>query len=122
MPNFHKSNSDYLNNDQNNFLQYLNSEKNMNSQINISNKNSSSFPKISSQENCFIPLPRTTSTNTSSLSAPQGASSTKKTPPKKKFCFKNFKKETCTSLNEVEYFLNNFSEFMKYVKLIKLLK
>ena len=45
-------------------------------------------------------------------------------PPKKKkkFNFKSFKKDTCKSLNDVEYFLNNFSQFIKYYKLTKLLK
>ena len=43
-------------------------------------------------------------------------------PPKKKFDFKSFKKNTCTSLNDVECFLNNFSHTWKYIKLIKLLK
>ncbi|MBQ2835443.1 MAG: hypothetical protein IJE68_01215 [Clostridia bacterium] len=43
-------------------------------------------------------------------------------PPKKKFDFKSFKKDTCTSLNDVEYFLNNFTNTLKYIKLINLLK
>ena len=43
-------------------------------------------------------------------------------PPKKKVDFKTLKKDTCTSLNDVEYFLNNFSQTWKYIKLIKLLK
>lgn len=43
-------------------------------------------------------------------------------PPKKKLTFKSIKKNTCTSLNDVECFLNNFSNFIKYVKLIHLLK
>ena len=42
--------------------------------------------------------------------------------PKKKLDFKTLKKDTCTSLNDVEYFLNNFSQTWKYIKLIKLLK
>ena len=46
----------------------------------------------------------------------------KKAPPKKKFNFKSLKKDTCTSLNDVECFLNKFSNFIKYVKLINLLK
>ena len=46
----------------------------------------------------------------------------KNLPPKKKFNFKSLKKDTCTSLNDVECFLNNFSNFIKYVKLINLLK
>ena len=43
-------------------------------------------------------------------------------PVKKKLDLKSLKKETCTSLNDVEYFLNNFSHTLKYIKLIKLLK
>ena len=46
----------------------------------------------------------------------------KKPPPKKKFDFKLIKKNTCTSLNEIECFLNNFTDFLKYIKIIKLLK
>ena len=46
----------------------------------------------------------------------------KNLPPKKKFNFKSLKKDTCTSLNDVECFLNNFSSFIKYIKLINLLK
>ena len=43
-------------------------------------------------------------------------------PPKKKLDFKTLKKDTYTSLNDVEYFLNNFSHTLKYIKLINLLK
>lgn len=46
----------------------------------------------------------------------------KKIPPKKKFDIVSFKKDTCTSLCDVEHFLCNFSDFLKCVKLIKLLK
>ena len=48
----------------------------------------------------------------------------KKNPPpkKKKPNFKTMKKNTVKSLNDVEYFLNNFGNFVKYVKLYKLLK
>ena len=46
----------------------------------------------------------------------------KKCPPKKKFNFKTLRKNTCTSLNDVECFLNNFTDSLKYYKLIKLLK
>ena len=42
--------------------------------------------------------------------------------PKKKFDFKCFKADTCKSLNDVEFFLNNFSDFIRYAKLVKLLK
>ena len=43
-------------------------------------------------------------------------------PPKKKFNFKSLKKDTCTSLNDVECFLNKFSDFLRYVRIINLLK
>ena len=46
----------------------------------------------------------------------------KQKTPKKKFDFKSFQKNTCTSLNDVECFLNNFSSTWKYIRLIKLLK
>ncbi len=46
----------------------------------------------------------------------------KKAPPKKKINFKSLKKDTCASLNDVECFLNKFSDFVRYVKLINLLK
>ena len=54
--------------------------------------------------------------------APYKPSSNKKCPPKKKLDFKTLKKDTCTSLNDVEYFLNNFSHTLKYIRLINLLK
>lgn len=41
---------------------------------------------------------------------------------RKKPNFKTMKKNTVKSLNDVEYFLNNFGNFVKYVKLYKLLK
>lgn len=41
---------------------------------------------------------------------------------KKNFNFKLYKNNTIKSLNEVEYFLNNFNNFIKYVKLYKILK
>lgn len=41
---------------------------------------------------------------------------------KKKKDFKTLKKNTLKSLNDVEYFLNNFGQFMKYAKIAKLLK
>ena len=67
-------------------------------------------------------------TRTSKISTPPPYSppckppKNKKTPPKKKFNFKSLKKDTCTSLNDVECFLNKFSNFIKYVKLVNLLK
>lgn len=54
--------------------------------------------------------------------APQPPPNFKKNPPKKKLNFKTLKKDTCTSLNDVECFLNNFTDSLKYYKLIKLLK
>ena len=47
---------------------------------------------------------------------------TKNKPPKKKINFKLIKKNTICSLNEVEYFLCDFSRFCKYIKLYKFLK
>lgn len=46
-------------------------------------------------------------------------------PPKDKndkFCFKTLKCNTCSSLKEVECFLNNLDKFWHYVKLYKLLR
>ena len=43
-------------------------------------------------------------------------------PLKKKFNFKCCKDNTLKSLHEVEYFLNNFNCFIKYIKLYKILK
>lgn len=45
-----------------------------------------------------------------------------KPPPKKKLNFKSLKKDTCKSLNDVECFLNKFTDSLKYYKIIKLLK
>ena len=45
-----------------------------------------------------------------------------KKPKKKKVDFKTLKKNTCKSLNEVEYFLNNFQRFTNCIKLYKILK
>ena len=39
-----------------------------------------------------------------------------------KLCFKTIKCNTISSLNEVEYFLNNMNRFWNYVKLYKLLR
>ena len=39
-----------------------------------------------------------------------------------KLSFKTLKCNTCQSLNDVEYFLCNFSTFLKYIKLYNLLK
>ena len=43
----------------------------------------------------------------------------KKSPQKKSFNFKLYKKNTINSLNEVEHFLNDFQGFWDYVKLYK---
>ena len=43
-------------------------------------------------------------------------------PQKKKFNFKCCKNNTIKSLYEVEYFLNHFHRFIKYIKLYKILK
>ena len=45
-----------------------------------------------------------------------------KKPPKKKFDFNSYKKNTINSLNDVENFLNNFNYNFKYFKLYKILK
>ena len=45
-----------------------------------------------------------------------------KKPKKKKIDFKQLKNNTCKSLNEVEYFLNNFQKFTNCIKLYKILK
>ena len=42
--------------------------------------------------------------------------------PKKKFNFKKCKENTVKSLYEVEHFLNNYNQFIKYIKLYKILK
>ena len=46
----------------------------------------------------------------------------KKEIKKNKFNFKNCKENTICSLNEVEHFLNNFSDFYRYIKLYKILR
>ena len=45
-----------------------------------------------------------------------------KLPPQKKLDFKCCKKNTLHSLTEVEYFLNNFKKFTRYVKVFKIFK
>lgn len=45
----------------------------------------------------------------------------KKSPPKK-FDYKKYKKNTLKSLNDVEYFLNNYKKFKYYFKIYKLFK
>jgi len=39
-----------------------------------------------------------------------------------KMDFKKYKKNAFNSLTEVEYFLRNFKQFSKYIKLYKILK
>ena len=46
----------------------------------------------------------------------------KKSPQKKQIDFKTYKKNTVKSLKEIEYFLNNFKKFTRYVKIYKLFK
>ena len=46
----------------------------------------------------------------------------KKASPKKNFNFKTCKKNTIKSLNDVEYFLTNFKQFARYIKIYKLFK
>ncbi len=46
----------------------------------------------------------------------------KKSPQKKSFDFKKYKKNTINSLNDVEYFLNNLNKFKRFIKLHKILK
>jgi len=45
-----------------------------------------------------------------------------KPPLKKNFNFKTHKENTVKSLNDVEFFLNNFKKFHNYLKIYKLLK
>lgn len=53
---------------------------------------------------------------------PQKPKFNSKKNKKNKKDFKTLKKNTIKSLNDVEYFLNNFGHFFKTVKLFKLLK
>ena len=46
----------------------------------------------------------------------------KKINDKKNFNFDLYKKNTINSINDVEYFLNNFNCFIKYLKLYKIIK
>ncbi len=46
----------------------------------------------------------------------------KPSPPHKKFDFKCCKQNTIKSLNEIEYFLNNFHNITKFIRLYKILK
>lgn len=42
--------------------------------------------------------------------------------PHKEFDYKKYKKNTLKSLNDVEYFLNNFEKFKYFLKIYKLFK
>lgn len=42
--------------------------------------------------------------------------------PQKKFDYKKYKKNTLKSLNDVEYFLNNYKKFKHFFKIYKLFK
>lgn len=44
------------------------------------------------------------------------------TPHNNKLNFSKMKNNTIQSLNEVEYFWNNFNNFCKYIRLYKILK
>ena len=46
----------------------------------------------------------------------------KKSHPKKTFNFKTYKKNTLKSLNDVEYFLNNYKKFKQFIRIYKLFK
>ena len=46
----------------------------------------------------------------------------KKSPQKKSLNFKTCKKNTIKSLNEIEFFLNNFKKFSRYIKVYKIFK
>ena len=43
-------------------------------------------------------------------------------PPRKKMKFKDMKKNTINSLNEVEYFLNNFNRLCDTITIFKILR
>ena len=47
---------------------------------------------------------------------------TEKKDKNKKFDFKHKKENTLNSLNEVEHFLGNYKQFIKYMKLYKWFK
>ncbi len=46
----------------------------------------------------------------------------KNSPHKKSFDFNLYKKNTINSIHDVEYFLNNFNHYLKYLKLYKIIK
>ncbi len=46
----------------------------------------------------------------------------KKSSQKKSFDFKLYKKNTINSLNDVEYFLNNYEKYKHLLKIYKLFK
>lgn len=80
--------------------QYCRSEKNLTSHVPISSQ--LTHPAVKNKPPCSPTTPHK--------------------PHKKKFNFKTLKNDTCTSLNDVECFLNNFCSTLKYIKLINLLK
>ena len=45
-----------------------------------------------------------------------------KSPQKKSLDFKKYKKNTIKSLNDVEYFLNNFKKFKRFLNITKIFK
>lgn len=79
------------------------------------------YPRSTSTSNVFPPSPPPQSSPVEKP-LPCKPTQTKKTPQKRKFSFKSFKNDTCSSLNDIEHFLNDFSLFLKYIKLYKLLK
>ena len=46
----------------------------------------------------------------------------KQSPQKKSFDLKTYKKNTLNSLNDVEYFLNNYKKFKQLIRVYKLFK
>ena len=52
----------------------------------------------------------------------RGKENKPKPPKKKKLTFKDYKKNTLKSLNEVESFLNNLDKASRYIHLYKFLK
>lgn len=56
------------------------------------------------------------------INIPQENRGEENPPPKKKFDFKKYQKNTIQSLNEIEYFLNNIRNISKFVRLYKILK
>ena len=57
-----------------------------------------------------------------SLFYSRGNNNKENKPKKKKFDFKAKRENTLNSLNEVEYFLHDYKQFSKYLKLYKWFK